>query len=64
MIESIESLYETYDFLIVEGAGSPAEINLYKYEIANMKVAKYLNSPVFLIGDIERGGVFASLWGT
>ncbi len=64
VIESIESLYESYDFLIIEGAGSPAEINLYKYEIANMRVAKYLNSPVFLIGDIERGGVFASLWGT
>ena len=62
--ESFERLKERYEFIIIEGAGSPAEINLRENDIANMGMAELADCPVVLVGDIDKGGVFASLVGT
>ena len=62
--KSLHTLQKKYDLVILEGAGSPAEINLEKYDIANMGIAEKTNIPVILITDIERGGSFASIVGT
>jgi adenosylcobyric acid synthase len=59
-----DSLASEYDIIVLEGAGSPAEINLYKYDMVNMSMASYANADTYLIGDIDKGGVFASLKGT
>ena len=62
--ESYESLCNEYDVIVIEGAGSPAEINLNKNDFVNMGMAEMASAPVLLVGDIDRGGVFASLYGT
>ena len=64
VLESYERLEEGADLVIVEGAGSPAEVNLREGDIANMGFAEALDLPVVLVGDIDRGGVIASLVGT
>ena len=62
--DSLSKLKKNYDLVILEGAGSPAEINLQKYDIANMQIAQKANASVLLVSDIDRGGSFASLVGT
>ena len=64
VLESFERLKNSVDIVLVEGAGSPAEVNLRKGDIANMGFARSANVPVVLVGDIDRGGVIAQLVGT
>jgi len=62
--DAIERLGATYDLIVIEGAGGAAEINLYDRDIVNIGTARSVRPPIILVGDIERGGVFASLYGT
>jgi adenosylcobyric acid synthase len=64
VLDAVNKLKKENDIIIIEGAGSPAEINITKYDIANMVLAETINSPVILVSDIERGGCFASIFGT
>jgi adenosylcobyric acid synthase len=64
VLESLEDLRGRFDVVVCEGAGSPAEINLRESDLANMGLARAAGLPVILVGDIDRGGLFASLYGT
>ena len=61
---SLKTLIDSYEFIVIEGAGSPAEINLQETDLANMAVARLADAPVILVADIDRGGAFASMIGT
>src|SRR6202044_794912 len=63
-LDSLDRLRARYDVVICEGAGSPAEINLRDTDVANMSLARAAGLPVVVVGDIDRGGVFAAMFGT
>ena len=64
VLQAFRELAGRFDVIVIEGAGSPAEINLRDHDLVNMGLAEAVNAPVLLVGDIDRGGVFAQLYGT
>jgi len=63
-LKALDALRNENDIIVIEGAGSPSEINIAKYDIANMLLAQKVGAPVIIVADIERGGCFASIVGT
>jgi adenosylcobyric acid synthase len=61
---ALDALRAEYEIVVIEGAGSPAELNLRRGDLVNMAIAEYSDAPVLLVGDIDRGGIFAQLLGT
>lgn len=64
IMKSYDYIRENFDISVIEGAGSPVEINIKGEDIANMKMAEMADAPVIVVADIDRGGVFASIYGT
>ena len=64
IMNSYNKIRENFDICVIEGAGSPVEINIKEEDIANMGMAAMADAPVILVADIDRGGVFASVYGT
>jgi adenosylcobyric acid synthase len=64
VLKALDNMSSENDIIVIEGAGSPSEINIAKYDIANMLLAQKLMAPVLIVADIERGGCFASIVGT
>jgi adenosylcobyric acid synthase len=64
VLKALDNLRSENDVIVIEGAGSPSEINIAKYDIANMLLAQEVKAPVIIVADIERGGCFASIVGT
>jgi adenosylcobyric acid synthase len=64
VLDALERLRGRFDVIVLEGAGSPAEINLLEHDIVNLSVAEAAGAPAVVVGDIDRGGVFAALYGT
>ncbi len=62
--QALVTLREKFDVIVLEGAGSPVELNLAHYDLVNMRVARLADAPVLLVGNIDQGGIFASLLGT
>lgn len=62
--ESFDRVRQLYDVVLIEGAGSPVELNLMEGDLANLRMAAYADANMLLVGDIHRGGIFASMWGT
>ena len=63
-LEGYDKIRKNYDLCVLEGGGSPAEINLREVDVVNMGMAELVDAPVVLVSDIERGGVFAQIYGT
>ena len=64
VIKALDNLRKENDVVVIEGAGSPAEVNISRYDISNMLLANRVKAPIVLVADIERGGCFAALVGT
>ena len=64
LAQTLDALRREYDVIVIEGAGSPAEINLQSSDVVNLRVARHADADCLLVSDIDRGGAFAHLYGT